>query len=311
MSYDFNAVKKRAEHCRNVIISLMKENGYYASIFNSDSGLERIKQFLLSFQDPQAMNFDTHSEPSPKPRLFPLFPGIKNVILHDIDRFQEAKILENCFVEIKEDALNLERANHQFINFGIREMIKSSWQVHLLTPPQQHASQNKPYLCSNTIQLLQSLPNRCQIYPWGDGVFSAINPGAHIPAHYSVDNFHVRCMLGIVVPNGCSMRVGNIETEWQEGKTLFFEDSFEHEVWNRGQSRRIILIQDFWHPDLSAHEKQVLNIGFSHPQIRHEIYTFLGNEFSQYTKYLNQMTHRMELPNNYFKYWDEQIEVYN
>lgn len=311
MTYDFNAVKKRAEDCRNAIITLMKENGYYARVFNGDNTLNRVKQFLLSFQDSQAMNFDAYDEPSPKPRLFPLFPDIKNAIFHDINGFPEAKILEKRFVDIKQDALRLEESNHEFINFGIREMIKSSWQVHLLTPLQQDTLQEKSHLCSSTIEILSSLPNRCQIYPWGDGVFSALNPGAHIPAHYSVDNFHVRCMLGIIIPEKCSMRVGNRTTEWQEGKTLFFEDSFEHEVWNRSQSRRIILIQDFWHPDLTMKEKEILNIGFSHPRIRHQIYIFLGNEFAQYTKYLNQMTYRLELPNNYFKYWDEHSELYN
>jgi hypothetical protein len=29
---------------------------------------------------------------------------------------------------------------------------------------------------------------------------------------------------------------------------LVFDDSFEHEVWNHGDSVRIVLFMNFWHP---------------------------------------------------------------
>jgi hypothetical protein len=33
-----------------------------------------------------------------------------------------------------------------------------------------------------------------------------------------------------------------------------FDDSFEHEVWNRGTSARYNVFVQFWHPDLTGDE---------------------------------------------------------
>lgn len=52
------------------------------------------------------------------------------------------------------------------------------------------------------------------------------------------------------------MRVGRKLLGWHEGKCLVFDDSFEHEVWNRGDRVRIILLLDVFHPQLAPAERQ-------------------------------------------------------
>lgn len=47
--------------------------------------------------------------------------------------------------------------------------------------------------------------------------------------------------------------------EWQEGKVLVFDDSFEHEVWQEADSYRLIFIVDVWHPELTAAQRQTLS----------------------------------------------------
>jgi aspartyl/asparaginyl beta-hydroxylase (cupin superfamily) len=42
--------------------------------------------------------------------------------------------------------------------------------------------------------------------------------------------------------------------ETVEGKAIVFDDSFEHEAWNDGNSARITLVFDIWHPDLTQRE---------------------------------------------------------
>jgi aspartate beta-hydroxylase len=37
---------------------------------------------------------------------------------------------------------------------------------------------------------------------------------------------------------------------WREGELLVFDDSFEHEVWNRSQEDRLVFILDIRHPDI-------------------------------------------------------------
>ena len=52
------------------------------------------------------------------------------------------------------------------------------------------------------------------------------------------------------------MRIGDLQVTWQEGEVLFFDDSFEHEVWNMASEERIIFILDIFHPDLSQRQKK-------------------------------------------------------
>ena len=37
---------------------------------------------------------------------------------------------------------------------------------------------------------------------------------------------------------------------------MVFDDSFEHEVWHDGDSPRLVLIADIWHPELSSHAQR-------------------------------------------------------
>ena len=57
--------------------------------------------------------------------------------------------------------------------------------------------------------------------------------------------------LPLVGTKGARMRVGDEKVHLQQGKTIVFDDSFNHEAWHDGKAVRINLIIDFWHPDLS------------------------------------------------------------
>lgn len=46
--------------------------------------------------------------------------------------------------------------------------------------------------------------------------------------------------------------------DWEEGKVLIFDDSFEHEVWQDAESYRLIFIVDVWHPELTAQQRRTL-----------------------------------------------------
>jgi len=56
------------------------------------------------------------------------------------------------------------------------------------------------------------------------------------------------------------MRVGSETLVQQAGKAYIFDDSFEHEAWHDGPETRIILIVDFWHPELTNDEVKFLNL---------------------------------------------------
>ena len=81
--------------------------------------------------------------------------------------------------------------------------------------------------------------------------FSRLAPGAHIVPHRGYEGYSgyvLRLHLGLDVPAGCGIRVGTETKGWQEGKCLVFDDSFEHEAWNRGDRTRTVLLCDFLNP---------------------------------------------------------------
>ncbi|XP_053267991.1 aspartyl/asparaginyl beta-hydroxylase isoform X3 [Pleuronectes platessa] len=90
--------------------------------------------------------------------------------------------------------------------------------------------------------------------------FSVMQPGTHVWPHTGPTNCRLRMHLGLVVPKqGCRIRCTNQTREWQEGKVLIFDDSFEHEVWQDADSHRLIFIVDVWHPELTQHQRQTLS----------------------------------------------------
>ena len=75
--------------------------------------------------------------------------------------------------------------------------------------------------------------------------------------HYGPTNRKLRLQVPLVVPeNGeCVLRVDNQRITLKEGVPFVFDDSFEHEAWNHSEKEcRIVLIVDFWHPDLAPRE---------------------------------------------------------
>lgn len=75
----------------------------------------------------------------------------------------------------------------------------------------------------------------------------------------SVSNIRLRCQLPISVQEQCWLRVEDEVKYYEEGKIMIFDDSFDHEVLHEGfLSNRVVLLIDFFHPDLTIEEKELL-----------------------------------------------------
>uniref|UniRef100_A0A4W4DVM8 Uncharacterized protein n=1 Tax=Electrophorus electricus TaxID=8005 RepID=A0A4W4DVM8_ELEEL len=115
----------------------------------------------------------------------------------------------------------------------------------------------------------QSVPKTCAFmerYPEtttckrGQIKFSVMQPGTHVWPHTGPTNCRLRMHLGLVIPpRGCQIRCTNQTRNWEEGKVLIFDDSFEHEVWQEADSYRLIFIVDVWHPELSQSQRHALS----------------------------------------------------
>lgn len=88
--------------------------------------------------------------------------------------------------------------------------------------------------------------------------FSILKPGAHLPAHSGVSNVRAIIHLPLIVSPGCSFRVGGETRDWEEGRAWAFDDTIEHEAWNRSDAMRAILIFDVWNPHITEAERAVL-----------------------------------------------------
>lgn len=113
-------------------------------------------------------------------------------------------------------------------------------------------------LCPATAAMLEAIP-RAEIPGRAPtAFFSILRAGAHIPPHTGVSNTRAIVHLPLVVPEGCGFRVGGETREWCEREPFAFDDTIEHEAWNRSGTDRALLILDVWNPHLTEAECELI-----------------------------------------------------
>jgi hypothetical protein len=102
--------------------------------------------------------------------------------------------------------------------------------------------------------------NRCALLKGMVGLlyFSILEPGTHVRPHCGPTNLRLRYHLGIETDEGAVIRCGDEWSTWTRGECLVLDDSFEHEVRHEGTRRRVVLIVDCWHPQLTDAEREFL-----------------------------------------------------
>ena len=99
--------------------------------------------------------------------------------------------------------------------------------------------------CPETARLIEAIPEIKTAF------FSILGPRKHIPEHRGPYSGVLRYHLGLVVPRRkelCRIRVASETVHWEEGRSLVFDDTFPHEVWNDTDEERVILFIDFARP---------------------------------------------------------------
>ena len=109
-----------------------------------------------------------------------------------------------------------------------------------------------------TMQAVRRLPQADVDLRSPTAMFSVLKPRTRIPPHTGVANFRLVVHLPLVLPEGCGFRVGNETREWRMGEAWVFDDSIEHEAWNKSDQTRVILIFDVWNPLLSPAERELI-----------------------------------------------------
>ncbi|MCE7903457.1 MAG: aspartyl beta-hydroxylase [Gammaproteobacteria bacterium PRO9] len=109
--------------------------------------------------------------------------------------------------------------------------------------------------CPVTSAALEQLP-LCHVEAHGPEVlFSVFTPGTHLLPHRGVTNTRVVGHLPLIVPPDCALNVGGEVHAWRQGRAVVFDDTYEHEAWNRSAETRVVLIFDLWNPHLADVER--------------------------------------------------------
>jgi aspartate beta-hydroxylase len=112
--------------------------------------------------------------------------------------------------------------------------------------------------CPLTARALDAIP-LIRIREHGPEVlYSVFTQGTHLLPHRGVTNARAVSHLPLIVPEDCALKVGGEERVWREGKMLAFDDTYEHEAWNRSRQVRVVLIADLWNPHLTAVEREAI-----------------------------------------------------
>ena len=100
-------------------------------------------------------------------------------------------------------------------------------------------------LAPRTTEIIEAIPGMTT------AMFSILAPGKHIPAHRGPYKGVLRYHLGLKVPEdaeSCRIRVGDQWRHWEEGKSLLFDDTLDHEVFNETDEERVVLFVDVLRP---------------------------------------------------------------
>jgi tetratricopeptide (TPR) repeat protein len=112
--------------------------------------------------------------------------------------------------------------------------------------------------CPITANALDQLP-LCRVPGHGPEVlYSVFTPGTHLLPHKGVTNTRLVGHLPLMIPPDCALNVGGEIHVWEYGRVVVFDDTYEHEAWNRSHQTRVVLIFDLWNPYLTEAERAAL-----------------------------------------------------
>jgi aspartate beta-hydroxylase len=228
------------------------------------------REALARFEECLAIQVGDRAVTPPDARQRPsilYFPGLPSTPYFDRSLFPWFADLEHNAAAIRDELLAVmpqsQRSERVFASDAAEQLGLAgergapSWHGfyfwrHGECRPENHA------LCPETSAALAKLPLVRIAGQAPEVMFSVLEAGTHILPHRGVTNTRVVCHLPLVVPEACALVVGGQKHEWREGEAVAFDDTYEHEAWNRGTATRVVLIVDVWNPHLSAAEREAV-----------------------------------------------------
>lgn len=207
----------------------------------------------------------------PQPRYY-FFPGLPQIQFHDGERFGWMDALERATPEIRAELVEVLKEDSAFKPYVEGDpnrphrpqdgmLNNPAWSAFYLWKNGERVDANAAR-CPRTMAALEHVPLTRVANRSPSVLFSLLRPGAHIPPHNGMVNTRLICHLPLIVPGPCQFRVGNETRDWVEGKAWAFDDTVEHEAWNRSDGTRVILLFEVWKPELTEAERARVNAMF-------------------------------------------------
>jgi len=206
-----------------------------------------------------------------EPRQY-FFPALPQLQFYPRDPFPCLDDLEAATADIRAELLQLLEEDAAFKPYIERSdrrphlshgglLENPAWSAFYLWKHGERVGENAAR-CPLTVRALEGVPFAHVKNRSPSVMFSLLEPGAHIPPHTGETNTRLVCHLPLVVPENCHLRVGNETRQVVEGKAWLFDDTIEHEAWNRSRETRVILLFEVWRPELSGAERAQVSAMF-------------------------------------------------
>jgi len=208
-------------------------------------GLDRLEQML----DERARDVvRPSSDPLQRPTLLHV-PGLSVRPWHEAAQWPWTRDFEAAAPVVLEEFLAIEAAGAGVDSW---EDYGDGWGSWALYKNGEWNPETTPLAPATTALLRRTDYTREEFF------FSEIAAGGFIPFHTGGCNAVFSCHLPLILAPNCGIRVGTVTRHWQFGKVLVFDDSYVHGCWNESEQRRIVLVWEIWHPELSAVEREAM-----------------------------------------------------
>ncbi len=166
---------------------------------------------------------------------------------YDVSGFESTKILEENYLQIKEEINHFYETDQQSLkpNFTPYKYLEEGWRtINLHAFMLKYPKNIKKFPVIESV--INKIPNVVTVQ------VAVLNPQTRVKAHFGDTNAIIRNHLGVIVPGvypELGFRNGTKEKCWEEGKVLAICIAHRHYVWNYTNQKRIILLVDTIHPD--------------------------------------------------------------
>jgi len=214
-----------------------------------ENGQQPLNQSSFGERDDSLLKQLGHAGMHALDSVYGYFSKVGDRPVHDPSIFDWVSPLENNWTVMREELDDILQYREVLPSFhDIAEdastISDDDWKTFFLYGYGEKAEENCAR-CPRTTELIEQVPGMTTAF------FSILSPGKHIPPHRGPYKGVLRYHLGLKVPDPahkCRIRVDDEVLHWEEGDSMVFDDTYNHEVRNETDGERAILFLDVKRP---------------------------------------------------------------